>query len=181
MFLDPETSHFPSFYCKRPDTPYLRVTYIMEWVSRSYFFVHLAQTVKNLPANQETWFQPLGQEDPLEKGMATHSNILAWRIPWTEEPGGVIKSQTWLSDSHLTLSSFLVKASLCWAFDRGADRASVFRLCNREKKKKHEELYAFYYFSDFKFFTQQILCYIWNPWYCMNIYDFSHSRYLDVP
>ena len=43
--------------------------------------------VKNLPAMQEAWIQSLGQEDPLEKGMATHSNILAWRIPWTEEPG----------------------------------------------------------------------------------------------
>ena len=43
--------------------------------------------VKNLPAMQETWVQSLGQEDPLEEGMATNSNILAWRIPWTEEPG----------------------------------------------------------------------------------------------
>ena len=43
--------------------------------------------VKNLPAMQETWVQPLGQEDPLEKGMATHSSVLAWRIPWIEEPG----------------------------------------------------------------------------------------------
>ena len=43
--------------------------------------------VKNPPAMQETWGQSLGQEDPLEKGMATRSNILAWRIPWTEEPG----------------------------------------------------------------------------------------------
>ena len=43
--------------------------------------------VKNLPAMQETHFQSLGQEDPLEKGMATHSSILAWRIPRTEEPG----------------------------------------------------------------------------------------------
>ena len=43
--------------------------------------------VKNLPAIQETRVQSLGGEDPLEKGMATHSNILAWRIPWTEEPG----------------------------------------------------------------------------------------------
>ena len=41
--------------------------------------------VKNLPAKQETWVQSLGREDPLEKGMATHSSILAWRIPWTEE------------------------------------------------------------------------------------------------
>ena len=44
------------------------------------------QTVENLPAMQETGVRALGQEDPLEKGMATHSNILAWRIPWTEEP-----------------------------------------------------------------------------------------------
>ena len=47
----------------------------------------VAQIVKNLPAVQETWVQFLGQEDPLEKGMATHSSILTWRIPWTEEPG----------------------------------------------------------------------------------------------
>ena len=49
----------------------------------------VAQTVKNLPAMQETHVPSLGQEDPLEKEMATHSNILAWRIPWTEEPGRV--------------------------------------------------------------------------------------------
>ena len=49
----------------------------------------MAQTVKNLAAMQETWVQSLGQEDPLEKEMATHSSILAWRIPWTEEPGGL--------------------------------------------------------------------------------------------
>ena len=48
----------------------------------------VAQTVKNLPAMQETWLQSLGWEDLLEKGMATHSNILAWRIPRTEELGG---------------------------------------------------------------------------------------------
>ena len=47
----------------------------------------VAQTVKNLPAVWETWVQSLGWETPLEKGMATHSNILAWRILWTEEPG----------------------------------------------------------------------------------------------
>ena len=45
--------------------------------------------VKNLPAMQETQVQSLGWEGSLEKGMATHSNILAWRIPWTEEPGGL--------------------------------------------------------------------------------------------
>ena len=49
----------------------------------------MAQTAKNLTEMQETPVQSLGQEDPLEKEMATHSNILAWRIPWTEEPGGL--------------------------------------------------------------------------------------------
>ena len=49
----------------------------------------VAQTVKILPVMQETWVQSLGQEDPLEKAMATHSSIFAWRIPWTEEPGGL--------------------------------------------------------------------------------------------
>ena len=48
----------------------------------------VAQTVKNLPAMQETQIQSLGREDPLEKAMAIHSSILAWEIPWTEEPGG---------------------------------------------------------------------------------------------
>ena len=49
----------------------------------------MAQMVKHLPAMQETWVQSLGQEELLEKDMATHSSILAWRIPWTEEPGGL--------------------------------------------------------------------------------------------
>ena len=50
---------------------------------------HVVQMVKNLPAAQETQVQPLGQEDPLEKGMAVRYSILDWRIPWTEEPGGL--------------------------------------------------------------------------------------------
>ena len=49
----------------------------------------MAQTVKRLPAMRETWVQSLGWEDPLEKEMATHSSILAWKIPWAEEPGGL--------------------------------------------------------------------------------------------
>ena len=57
--------------------------------------------VKNVPAMQETWILSLGWEDPLEKRMATHFSVLAWRIPCTEDPGrlcGVAKSQTRLSD-----------------------------------------------------------------------------------
>ena len=67
-----------------------------EWASLA------AQMVKNLPAVQETQIQSLDQEDPLEKEMATHSSILAWKIPWTGEPGGLqsigSQSQTRLSD-----------------------------------------------------------------------------------
>ena len=55
----------------------------VEWASP------VVLVVKNLPAMQETWIRSLGREDPLEKGMATHSSILAWRIPGTEEPGGL--------------------------------------------------------------------------------------------
>ena len=49
----------------------------------------MTQTVNSMPAMQETQVQSLGWEDPLEKKMATHSNALAWRVPWTEEPGGL--------------------------------------------------------------------------------------------
>ena len=59
----------------------------------------VVQVVKNLPSVKETWVQSLGWEDLLEKGMASHSSILAWRIPWTKEQAtvyGVAKSQTWL-------------------------------------------------------------------------------------
>ena len=56
---------------------------VAPWVSL------VAQRLKRLPAMQETWVRSLGWEDPLEEEMATHSSILAWRIPWTEEPGGL--------------------------------------------------------------------------------------------
>ena len=49
----------------------------------------VAQRLKHLPAMQDTWVQSMGQEDSLEKEMATHSSVLAWRIPWMEEPGGL--------------------------------------------------------------------------------------------
>ena len=49
----------------------------------------MAQTIQNSPAMQETWVQSLGQEDAMEKRMATHASLLAWRVPWTEELGGL--------------------------------------------------------------------------------------------
>ena len=68
----------------------------------------VAHMVKNLPAMQETWVQSLGQEDPLEKGMATYSNILAWRIPWTKESGGLqsIRSQKVRHDRATNINMF---------------------------------------------------------------------------
>ena len=55
--------------------------------------------VKNLPVMQETWVQSLSREDPLEKGMATYSSILAWKIPWKVEPGG-LQSMRWQRVGH---------------------------------------------------------------------------------
>ena len=65
----------------------LPVALIKEW--SDYWASLVAQMVKNLPAIQETWVRILGWEDPLAKGMATHSSILAWKTTWTEEPGGL--------------------------------------------------------------------------------------------
>ena len=62
----------------------------------------MAQMVKDLPAMQETRVPSLGQEDPLEKGMATHSSILAWRIPRTEEPGGLHPMESQDTTEQLT-------------------------------------------------------------------------------
>ena len=65
----------------------------------------MAQRLKRLPAMQETWVLSLGWEDPLEKEMATHSSILAWKIPWTEEPGGL---QSVVSIHHWCIEHFCV-------------------------------------------------------------------------
>ena len=74
--------------CSMPGFPVLH--HLLEFVQTHVLWASLvAQMVKRLPAMQETWVRPLGWEDPLEEGMATHSSILAWRIPRTEEPGGL--------------------------------------------------------------------------------------------
>ena len=64
----------------------------------------MAQTDKKLPAMQENWVKSLGWEDPLQKGMATHSSILAWRFPWTEEPGRLQSMGLQESDTTETLT-----------------------------------------------------------------------------
>ena len=75
----------------------------------------MAQVAQNLPAMWEIWVQALGQEDPLEEGMTTHSSILAWRIPWTEERAavpGAAKSQTRLSNTHILPCKGLLTVAL---------------------------------------------------------------------
>ena len=97
MYL-PRDFLFPEQLCVSSNTNTLETSLLLRVIILLTFKVALdiwskmlhilAQAVKNLPAMQETWVWSLGQEDPMEKRMATHSSILAWRIPRTEEPGG---------------------------------------------------------------------------------------------
>ena len=77
----------------------------------------VAQAVKNLPAMRETWVQSLGWEDPIRKGKAIHSSVLAWRIPWTEEPGGLqpwgCKGSDITGTEHRQCLCFNVIPSIC--------------------------------------------------------------------
>ena len=83
MWIFLSTSLLPSLYLLLPDLLLIMTLPWTIWASLA------AQMLKNLPAMWETWVRSLGWEDPLEKGMATHCSILVWRIPWTEEPGGL--------------------------------------------------------------------------------------------
>ena len=75
-----------AFFMVQLSLPYMTTG---KTIALAIWILLVAQTVKSLPAMQETRVQSLGQEDLLEKEMATHSSILAWKIPWTEEPGGL--------------------------------------------------------------------------------------------
>ena len=116
------------------------------WAYRKCFFYHkflkdgaslVAQTVKNLPARQETWVWSLGWEDPLKEGTATHSSILAWRIPmergtWRPTAHGVSKSRTWLSD--LKDSWVQMCEALQMEMDTNTHESPVWRKCFRKRK-----------------------------------------------
>ena len=102
----------------QPDLQSLLEVRSLSLISAFQLVFLVAQTVKNPPVMQETWIQSLGQKQPVEKGKAAHSSILAWRIPWTEEPGSLHstghKSQTWLSDQawayRITIAPFSFNA-----------------------------------------------------------------------
>ena len=98
----------------------------------------MAQRLKRLPAMRETWVRSLGQQDPLEKEMATHSSILAWRIPWTEEHGGLqsvhgSQSQTRLNDFTFTFTLHMYEALY---LDLYAKRRLIYHMLNNETIKK---------------------------------------------
>ena len=71
------------------------------------YIFNVAQTVKNLPSVWETWVQSLSWEDPLEEGLTTHSDILAWRIPWTEEPGVQRVGLNWMIKHSMCLCIYI--------------------------------------------------------------------------
>ena len=82
-----------------------------------YWSSLVAQIVKNMPVMQETWIWSLGQEDPLKKGMATHSSILAWRVSWTEEPGRLqsVESQR-IGHNWATNTSTILFSQQCFSY-----------------------------------------------------------------
>ena len=82
--------HSDSYHSRR-EYALFNIKFLSTWASL------VAQSVKNLPAVQETWVQSLGWEDPLEKEMATHSSILAWKISWTEKPGRLHNASIYIS------------------------------------------------------------------------------------
>ena len=99
----------------------------------------MAQTVKCLTAMRAMWVQSLGQEDPLEKKMATHSSILAWRFLWTEEPGGLQSMGRKESD---TTEETHTQSCLENPMDRGAWQAMVHTLAKSWTRLKHLSTHA---------------------------------------
>ena len=87
----------------------------------------MAQTVKDLPAMQETWIQSLGREDTLKKGIATYTSILAWRIPWTEEPG---RLQSMASQSRTRLSDYTHTRAFSTYYLLKSIIISIISICN---------------------------------------------------
>ena len=85
----------------------------------------VTQTVKNLPTMQETHVQSLGQKDPLKKGMATHSSILVWRIPWTEEPDGLQSRGSQRAGHDRVTNTFTFTQTVCFKSDQSHFRCSA--------------------------------------------------------
>ena len=107
--------------------------------------------VKNMPVMQETWVWSLDQKDPLEKGMATHSSILAWRIPWTEEPGGLQSMRS--KESHTTEWLALV----CSSITKKKQNKTLNFEWNTQNALKCLHIHSFFYLL-----PAFISCKVWN-------------------
>ena len=113
------------------------------WLSYPSQASLVAQLVKNLPAMQETWVRYLTWEDLLEKGMATHSTILAWWIPWAEEPGRLYSpwgrrvGQGWVTSLSLSLS-------LLYIYEESNQELKALVVVNYHRKTKYHSLYPCY-------------------------------------
>ena len=93
------------------------------------------QRVKRLPAMCETWVPSLGGNDPLKQGMATHSNILAWKTPWTEKPGGL------QSMDRQKMNSWLLEGMENQGFGGGHEHTAIFKMNNQQRStEQHMEL-----------------------------------------
>ena len=95
----------------------------------------MAQRLKRLPGMQETWVRSLGREDPLEKEMATHSSTLAWRIPWTEEPGGLQSTGSqrvghdWTTSlTHSLMHLYSVPLNLCFSIWKHMQKQKITKM-----------------------------------------------------
>ena len=130
----------------------------------------VAQLVKNLPAMQEAWVQSLGQEDPLEKEMATHSCTLAWRIPWTEEPVR-LQSMGLQSDRHNCVTNSFSKSFECIAF---ASKSTIIQCCCWDIISL---IFFFFFLAQFLFFYffNLILFYFLTLQYCIGFAIYQHA------
>ena len=138
------------------------VTFTQSLPYRVWAFL-MAQIVKNAPAIQETWVWSLGWEDPLEEGMAAHSSILAWRIPWTEEPGGLqsMGSQR-LRHDWVTSTTYRVNLRL----SSHLSQKSIFIL-----KKK----YTHYINAMLMLYLTKLILILWCSWIIQSIIKFPGS------
>ena len=96
--------------------------------------------VNNPPALQETWVQSLGREDPPEKKMASHSSVLAWEIPWTEEPGRLQSMGSQKSQTRLRDKATIIEENITWAQERFFNHKSIFRYNKRLINSNHMKI-----------------------------------------
>ena len=138
-------------YCYIYSETYIYI-YVYIYIENTYFTIYMvflvAQTVKNLPAMQEIWVRSLGQEDTLEKTITTHSSFLAWRIPWTEELGGLQSTGSqsvghdWMTNtfsftSHICL--YFLHPVIYWWMLKTLPYLGYYKQCSN----KHRDAYAF--------------------------------------